>query len=78
MEDYEYFKKGYDRIWQNFKFSFKVYRLNVIYQRRLCVEILEELDKLHKDYLRFYGVSTFGLYRYYSGMVEKNYEQIKG
>lgn len=77
MENYEYFEKGYERIWQNFKFSFRVYQANIVFQRRLCVETLEEIDRLHKEYLRCYGVSTYGLYRHYLNMVEKNYELIR-
>ena len=77
MENYEYFEKGYERIWQNFKFSFRMYQANIVFQRRLCGEMLEELSKLNQEYFRFYGVSTVRLYRYYSEMVEKNYEQIK-
>lgn len=77
MENYEYFEKGYERIWQNFKFSFRVYQANIVFQRRLCVETLEEIDRLHKEYLCCYGVSTYGLYRRYLNMVEKNYELIR-
>lgn len=77
MENYEYFQKGYERIWQNFRFSFRMYQANVVFQRRLCVEILEELKRLNQEYFYYYGVSTVRLYRYYANMVEKNYEQIK-
>ncbi|MGT2779822.1 hypothetical protein [Streptococcus intermedius] len=54
-----------------------MYQANVVFQRRLCVEILEELKRLNQEYFYYYGVSTVRLYRYYANMVEKNYEQIK-
>lgn len=77
MENYEYFAEGYKRVWNNFRFSFKMYSANIVFQRRLCLEALEEIERLQKDYLMYYQVSTFGLFRHYSKLIQGTYNQIR-
>lgn len=73
----EYIEQAYKRIWDNFAFSFKMYASNRLYQAKLCLESMEELEKLYNRFLVNDKVVTRGFYNHYRKLIMMNYNQVR-
>lgn len=72
-----YVEKAYRRIWDNFAFSFKIYACNRLYQARLCLESIEELEQLYNRFLVNDNVVTRGFYNHYRKLIMINYDRVR-
>lgn len=73
----EMIRKEYDRVWNNFEFSFKIYAGDRSLQQKVCQESLEACDKLMARHLAVYKVCNTKLHVKYKYWIRKNYERIK-
>ena len=56
-----YYEQSFQRLYENFVFSLKIYPDNH-YQKVLCYQVLEKMDKLFHDYQKHY---KFKIQQYY-------------
>lgn len=72
-----YVEQAYQRIWDNFVFSWNMYAAHMVYQRRLCLESLAALEALYKRLLMTDGVVSTGWYHYYRKLIMVNYDRVR-
>ena len=73
----EYYKKGYRRIFDNFLFSFKIYKNYRLMLKRLCKSSLDALERLSKQSIERDKIVTQSLMLPYKRQIEKQYRKLR-
>ncbi len=72
-----YYQSGYRRIYDNFLFSFKIYKNNRLMLKRLCKSSLESLERLSKQSIERDKIVTQSLMLPYKRQIEKQYRKLQ-
>lgn len=72
----DFFEYEFKRTWNNFQFSFLIYRSDRKYLKQLCIESIERIEYLYRNYLKLYGVSCSGYRRSYTKRIMDIYKKL--
>lgn len=72
-----YYQSGYRRIYDNFLFSFKIYKNDRLMLKRLCKSSLEDLERLSKQSIERDKIVTQSLMLPYKRQIEKQYRKLQ-
>ncbi|MBZ2021400.1 hypothetical protein [Streptococcus sanguinis] len=72
-----YYQLGYRRIYNNFCFSFEIYKNSKLMLKRLCKSSLEALERLSKQSIERDKIVTQSLMLPYKRAIEKQYWKLQ-
>ncbi|WP_343092265.1 hypothetical protein [Streptococcus sanguinis] len=72
-----YYQSGYRRIYDNFLFSFKIYKNDRLMLKRLCKSSLGALKRLSKQSIERDKIVTQSLMLPYKRQIEKQYRKLQ-